>query len=94
MFRLLIAAAILFTTSFSFAAESLKDYSATARDYEQKGIVNTVNLGAYRITINGKPYNLTQDVDIITSEGENIQQGSRVEYSLKGESINGLILLK
>lgn len=81
-------------SSLSFAAESLNDYSATARDYEQKGIVDTVNLGAYRITIDGKQYNLTHDVEIITSKGESIQQGSKVEYSQNGNTINGLILLK
>lgn len=94
MYRLFVATTILLMSSLSFAAESLKDYSATARDYEQKGIVDTVNLGAYRITIDGKQYNLTRDAEIITGKGESIQQGSKVEYSLNGKSVNGLILLK
>ncbi len=94
MYRLLVATTILLMSSLSFAAESLSDYSATARDYEQKGIVNTVNLSAHRITIDGKQYNLTHDVEIITGKGESIQQGSKVEYSQNGKSINGLILLQ
>ena len=94
MYRLLVVIIILLTSSLCFGAGSLQDYSATARDYEQKGVVNTVNLGAYRISINGKHYNITHDVEIITGEGESIQPGSRVEYSLNGESINGLILLE
>ncbi len=81
-------------SSLSFAAESLNDYSATARDDEQKGIVNTVNLSAHRITIDSKQYNLTHDVEIIMNKGESMQQGSKVEYFQNGKSIKGLILLK
>ena len=94
MYRLFVATIILLISSVCFGAGSLKDYSASARDYEQKGVVNTVNLGAYRISINGKQYNITHDAEIITGEGKSIQPGSRVEFSLNGESINGLILLK
>lgn len=94
MHRLIIAAAILLVPLLSFAAGSLKDYSASARDYEQIGYVSTVSLEAYRIKIDGKQYNLSHDAEIIVGEGQKIQQGSKVEYSLNGEMINGLILLK
>jgi len=94
MYRLIVAVSILLVSSLSFAAGSLKDYSASAKDYEQIGYVSTVNLGAYRVKIDGKQYTLSYDAEIIVGEGQKIQQGSKVEYSLNGEMINGLILLK